>query len=304
MPIALGALALLPALRWPGRRRRAPEPLPPKNPNFVVIQTDDQTLDGLYATYRLPRRRPDPGDAEHPRPDRQTRDDLQPLLRLLPPLLPLPGQPADRALCPQQQRQREHPAQGGYTGFLPQAITHNLAVWLQQGGYRTIHIGKFLNGYGDEPYDNGNPCRPAGDSWHTVLNADTNHYFYGYTLNNNGNLEGPFGDSGSWDTREYGVRDDIGCPFAPTNGLPCYYETDWLTGVASREILETPAEKPFYLQLDYTAPHGDFRRPAGPEPAPATTTGSRARGCHTTAQKASTRATSPTSPASSAKPNT
>ena len=30
----------------------------------------------------------------------------------------------------------------------------------------------------------------------------------------------------------------------------------------------TPAEQPFYLQLDYTAPHGDFRRPAGPEPAP------------------------------------
>ena len=28
-----------------------------------------------------------------------------------------------------------------------------------------------------------------------------------------------------------------------------------------------PPEQPFYLQLDYTAPHGDFRRPAGPEPA-------------------------------------
>ncbi len=41
-----------------------------------------------------------------------------------------------------------------------------------------------------------------------------------------------------------------------------------LTQLATREILETPSEKPFYLQLDYTAPHGDFRRPAGPEPAP------------------------------------
>jgi arylsulfatase A-like enzyme len=29
----------------------------------------------------------------------------------------------------------------------------------------------------------------------------------------------------------------------------------------------TSPEQPFYLQLDYTAPHGDFRRPAGPEPA-------------------------------------
>ena len=32
-------------------------------------------------------------------------------------------------------------------------------------------------------------------------------------------------------------------------------------------MLGTPEGTPFYLQLDYTAPHGDFRRPAGPEPA-------------------------------------
>jgi arylsulfatase A-like enzyme len=69
-------------------------------------------------------------------------------------------------------------------------------------------------------------------------------------------------------TREYGARDDIGCPFAPTNGQPCYYETDKLTEYATREITETAPETPFYLQLDYTAPHGDFRKPAGPEPAP------------------------------------
>ena len=62
--------------------------------------------------------------------------------------------------------------------------------------------------------------------------------------------------------------DDPGCPFAPTNGKPCYYETDKLTEIATSELVETPAEQPFYLQLDYTAPHGDFRRPAGPEPPP------------------------------------
>jgi arylsulfatase A-like enzyme len=33
-------------------------------------------------------------------------------------------------------------------------------------------------------------------------------------------------------------------------------------------MLATSPEQPFYLQVDYTAPHGDFRRPAGPEPAP------------------------------------
>ncbi len=124
---------------------------------------------------------------------------------------------------------------GGYFGFsFRAAYTHNLAVWLQNDGYRTIHVGKFLNGYGDEPFDDGTAVPPGWNAWHTVQKADTTHYFYGYTLNDNGQIDGPFGDSGSWDTREYGVRDDIGCPFAPTNGLPCNYETDTLTSIASR----------------------------------------------------------------------
>ena len=142
------------------------------------------------------------------------------------------------------------------------------------------------------------------DAWHTVLNADTNHYYYGYTLNNNGPVDGPFGDPGSWETREYGARDDIGCPFAPLNGQPCYYETDMLTNIAARrDRWRRRAEQPFYLQLDYTAPHGDFRRPAGPEPAPRHYDWF--KGAPLPARplaKASTRATSTTSPASSAKP--
>ena len=51
LPIAAGAAR--PAL--PARRRPAARPTPaaatPKPPSFVVIQTDDQTLDGLYATF-------------------------------------------------------------------------------------------------------------------------------------------------------------------------------------------------------------------------------------------------------------
>ncbi len=109
---------------------------------------------------------------------------------------------------------------------------------------------------------------PGWSAWHTVLKADTDHYYYGYTLNNNGVVEGPYGDSGTWEPREYSTRDDIGCPFAPLNGQPCFYETDMLTNLATQELRNTPEEQPFYLQLDYTAPHGDFRKPAGPEPAP------------------------------------
>jgi arylsulfatase A-like enzyme len=238
-----------------------------QKPSFVVIQVDDATLDQLYATFS-------PGG------------------------IPIQAMPNTLALiagkgitfnryyvpyplcCPSRvslltgRYAHNHnvrgnvPPNGGFTGFKArQAYTHNIAPWLQAAGYRTIHIGKFLNGYGDEPFDEGKDVPPGWNAWHSVLRADTNHYFYGYTLNDNGVLDGPFGDSGSWDTREYGERDDFGCPNAPLNGKPCFYETDLFNRIAWEEISGTSPEQPFYLQLDYTSPHGDFRRPAGPEPA-------------------------------------
>jgi arylsulfatase A-like enzyme len=158
---------------------------------------------------------------------------------------------------------------GGYSGFRSRvAWNHNIATWLQGAGYRTIHIGKFLNGYGDAPYSTGRTVPPGWDAWHTVLHADTDHFFYGYEMNNDGTVEGPFGDSGTWEPREYGERDDPGCPTAPLNGKPCYYETDTFNRMAVEELAATSPEQPFYMQVDYTAPHGDFRRPAGPEPPP------------------------------------
>src|SRR4029077_256288 len=105
----------------------------------------------------------------------------------------------------------------------------------------------------------GTTVPPGWDAWHTVLKADTDHYFYGYTLNNNGQISAPYGESGSWETREYGTRDEYGCPFAPVEGHPCVDETDVFNWMAGEEMLATAPEQPFYLQLDYTAPHGDFR---------------------------------------------
>ena len=249
---------------------RAAPLAPGAKPNFIVIQTDDQTLDGLYASFRA--------------------YEGAPATRAMPNTIDLiakRGMTFNRyyvsypLCCPSRvslltgRYAHNHnvrgnvPPNGGYPGFASRAaFTHNLPVWLQQAGYKTIHIGKFLNAYGDPPYDDGRTIPPGWSSWHTVLSSDTTHYYYGYTLNNNGSIDGPYGDPGSWETREYGVRDDPGCPFAPLNGLPCYYETDTLTNFATEELAQTPAEQPFYLQLDYTAPHGDYRRPAGPEPAP------------------------------------
>jgi arylsulfatase A-like enzyme len=238
-------------------------------PNFVVIQTDDQTLDQLYASYTPP------GGAT---------------IRAMPHTLRLiakRGATFKRyyvsysLCCPSRvtlltgRYAHNHnvrgnvPPNGGYPGFAARAaFHHNLAVWLQDAGYRTIHVGKFLNGYGDAPFDDGKTVPPGWSAWHSVLHPDSDHFFYGYTMNDDGAIDGPFGDSGSWETREYGARDDPGCPNAPQNGQPCYYQTDHLTQNALDEMSATPPSQPLYLQLDYTAPHGDFRRPAGPEPAP------------------------------------
>ncbi len=241
-----------------------------ERPSFVVIQTDDETLDGLYATFNAY------GGAPATRAMPNTID-----------LLAKRGMTFNRyyvsypLCCPSRtslltgRYAHNHnvrgnvPPEGGFTGFsIRKAFSHNIATWLQGAGYRTIHVGKFLNGYGDEPFDNGTTVPPGWSAWHSVLKADTDHYYYGYRLNNNGAISPPYGDSGSWDTREYGVRDDPGCPLAPLNGLPCLYATDVFTSMAAQEIEGTSPTRPFYLQLDYTAPHGDFRRPAGPEPAP------------------------------------
>jgi arylsulfatase A-like enzyme len=242
----------------------------PERPSFVVIQTDDQTLDGLYATFNAY-----PG---------------APATRAMPNTLDLIGKRGMTfnryyvpypLCCPSRVslmtgryahsngvRGNNQP-NGGWFGFsFRAAASHNIATWLQDGGYRTIHAGKFLNGYGDEPYSDGTEVPPGWDEWYTIVKADTHHLFYGYTLNVNGELQGPFGDPGSWETREYGVRDDPGCPFEPANGLPCHQIDDQLSNIARQELLATPEDQPFYLQLDYSAPHGDFRRPAGPEPAP------------------------------------
>ena len=240
-----------------------------QKPNFVVIQTDDQTIDQLYATYTPPGGGPIPAMPNTLTSIAGKGMTFNRYYVSYPLCCPSRVSLLTGRYAHNHNVRGNVPPNGGYTGFsFRQANSHNIATWLQGAGYRTIHIGKFLNGYGDEPFDNGTTVPPGWNAWHSVLKADTDHYFYGYTLNNNGTLEGPIGDSGSWDTREYGPRDDFGCPFAPLNGQPCFYETDVLTRIASEEMQGTPETQPFYLQLDYTAPHGDFRRPAGPEPAP------------------------------------
>jgi N-acetylglucosamine-6-sulfatase len=266
-PRAGAATALSSPISEEALEARGSEPIG-ERPSFVVIQTDDETLDQLYTVFNA-------GGIEVPampntlsmiagRGETFNRYYVSYPLCCPSRVTLLTGRYAHNSNV----RGNVQP-NGGYSGFRARgAWSHNLATWLQGAGYRTIHIGKFLNGYGDPPYDNGTEVPPGWSAWHTVLNADTHHYYYGYELNDNGTIDGPFGDSGSWDTREYGERDYFGCPTTSIEGKPCLYETDVFSRIAAEELIGTSPEQPFYLQLDYTAPHGDFRRPAGPEPAP------------------------------------
>ena len=101
------------------------------------------------------------------------------------------------------------------------------ATWMQRAGYRTAWFGKYLQHY----IRDRKPQEPAPgiDRWAVFYQSE----YYGYTL---------FGDG---EKTEYGER-------------PRDYVTDVLTreAVDLVERSERPA-RPFYLTLNYLAPHGD-----------------------------------------------
>jgi N-acetylglucosamine-6-sulfatase len=228
-------------------------------PNVVVIQTDDQNLSELYAQQRLPG-----GGVEAAMPNTLG-------------LIAGAGVTfnryyvSDPLCCPSRATlltgQYAHNdgvlgnGPGPFGGYAALSKTNNLAVWLQAAGYRTIHIGKYLNFYGQPPVSASAEVPPGWSDWESLVGEDSTHYYYGYRLNDNGDLQGPFGDI------TYAQRDAPGCPDDPPAGAACNYQTDVLTGRAVDQI-RASAGRPFYLELDYTAPHGDLRPPWGPEPAP------------------------------------
>lgn len=121
---------------------------------------------------------------------------------------------------------------GGYGIFNDLHGDNNLALWLQAAGYRTGYIGKFLNEYA-EPDEYGTlPIDvPRGwDDWRVL--APSRAQYFGYTLNQNGNLT------------EFSEAEED-------------YSTDIFTTKAKRFIRQSAkAPNPFFLTLGYAAPHG------------------------------------------------
>jgi N-acetylglucosamine-6-sulfatase len=138
------------------------------------------------------------------------------------------------------------PPAGGYDKLAP-THANTLPAWLQRAGYTTVHVGKYLNGYG-----RARPLEvPAGwTEWYGSTDPST-YRFYNYTLNENGRLV------------TYGTG-------------AANYQAD----VYNRKAVEivrrlAPAAKPFFLSVAFLAPHSggprdsdDPANQATPSPAP------------------------------------
>lgn len=125
---------------------------------------------------------------------------------------------------------------GGYANFDGE---HSLPVWLRDAGYDTVHIGKYLNGYGaGDPED----VPPGWTDWHGAIDPYT-YWNYGFWLNHNGRVQ------------RYGT---------PSDERPAYYQTDVYARLAVQEIEERArGDRPFFLNLAMLASHGEVPSAAG-----------------------------------------
>jgi N-acetylglucosamine-6-sulfatase len=121
-----------------------------------------------------------------------------------------------------------------------------LSRWLQRAGYTTAHVGKFYNAYErSATVSSPKEVAPGWDLWFTQLEK---RKYYNWKASKNGKKV------------SYGQADSDHL-LEVTNNL------------AARWTKKMAAERdPFYLQLDFYAPHGaagrDTRCSGGPTPAP------------------------------------
>src|ERR671922_474513 len=132
------------------------------------------------------------------------------------------------------------PPSGGYTRL---DKSNWLPLWLQAAGYRTMHVGKFLNGYGVVSPPTEVP--PGWNDWHATVDPSTYSY-YGYAVNENGIL------------RTYGAA-----------GEPDFYSTDFFARRAGELIAAAaPADPPLFPSVAFLAPHSGGPRAARDPPHP------------------------------------
>ena len=113
----------------------------------------------------------------------------------------------------------------GYGGLV--APENILPVWMQEAGYLTAHVGRWLHGYSDVSPSPGTPA-PGWDRWVALLNFDR---YYGYDLSVDGT------------TFRYGTKTH-----------------DYATEVLNKRALgfvrkNIDAPEPMFLNIAHVAPH-------------------------------------------------
>jgi N-acetylglucosamine-6-sulfatase len=195
----------------------------PAKPNFLVVMTDDQTVGELSVMSQTKRLIADQG---------VTFDRFITSYPLCCP---------SRTTFLTGQYSHNHGVLGNGTpigGYPAFDKNDTLASWLQNDGYHTIQIGKFLNGYplpGDKT-----EVPPGWNEWFACLDSSENNYF-DYTLNQNGTLH------------HYGS--------APSDYKTDVYGDIALNSLRQRAALGTSGQ-PWFMFLAFTAPH----LPAHPAP--------------------------------------
>jgi N-acetylglucosamine-6-sulfatase len=105
--------------------------------------------------------------------------------------------------------------------------TNTLPVWLQDAGYTTALVGKYLNFY---PWGRAPFIPPGWDRWFAKENADESTAYYDYEVVDQGIV------------RHYG-------------DAPSDYATDVLGAEALRFVQTAPAAQPWFLYFSPNAPH-------------------------------------------------
>lgn len=206
---------------------------PQRQPNFVVVTTDDQTIHSLGLMPQVHRLFAGGG------------------MTFTHAFVTTPQCCPSRTSYLTGQYSHNHgvllssPSTGGYNSFADKG--NILPAWLQSAGYQTAHVGKYLNGYGIASLGNSPTEIPPGWDYWVVPANHTEYQMYGYTLNVNGALH------------QYGSE-------------PAGYQTDVLAKQADAFLRGNQGQQPFFLNVAPVAPHSESvlgsNAPRNPRPAP------------------------------------
>src|SRR5262245_55123648 len=130
------------------------------------------------------------------------------------------------------------PPNGSWSKFIPHE-SNDLPVWLQDDGYYTAHIGKYMNGYALESPDL--PVPEGWDEWYGKVSEDALYFNY--------QLIEKTGPTATPHITFYGDQ-------------PSDYQTDVFRDRAVDFVNDYSAPEPFLMDVWFNSPHGPF------DPAP------------------------------------